>query len=115
VEYNAAADEVVPIANWIVSPETKKYPMVAFNISSDRLGTPKGPMGYGLTVRYSEFEKGINFPFGVNFQLAKHLSLMPLNDGRKTHLMLSYTQPHYSVSLMYIWFKYPGISISHGF
>ena len=130
VEYNVAADEVAPIANWIISPETTKYPMVSFNVSSDRIGTPKGPMGYGLTfakgfqnlkaapyvtLRYSEYEDGFNFPFGVNVQLDHHWSLLPMNDGRRSHLLLNYGQPGYNVSLMYIWFKHPGISLSYGF
>jgi hypothetical protein len=51
----------------------------------------------------------------MNIQLAHHWSLMPMNDGRKSHLMLSYMQPKYSISLMYIWFKHPGISVSYGF
>ena len=128
-EYNVAADEIAPIANWIISPETPKYPMVSFNVSSDRLGTPKGPMGYGLTfargferlhvapyvtVRYSEFEHGINFPVGMNIQIDKQWSLLPLNDGRKSHILLTYSQKNYSLSLMYVWFRHPGISVSAG-
>jgi hypothetical protein len=130
VEYNVAAKEVAPITNWVLSPETAKFPMVNFNVSSDRLGTPKGPMGYGLTfakglkdlkmapyvtLRYSEYEHGFNFPFGVNMQLAPNWSLMPMNDGRKSHLLLTYQKPDFSVSLMMIWLKYPGLSVSWGF
>ncbi len=104
--------------------------MINFNVSSDRLGTPKGPLSYGLTfakgfpklkvapyvtLRYSEFEHGFNFPFGMNIQLAKEWSLMPMNDGRKSHLLLTYHQPNYSVSVMAIWLKYPGVSVSLGF
>jgi hypothetical protein len=104
--------------------------MINFNVSSDRIGTPKGPMGYGLTfakgfpkykvapyvtVRYSEFERGINFPFGANFQFTPEWSLMPMNDGRRSHVLLTYQQPKYSVSLMWIWLKHPGISVSFGF
>ena len=54
-------------------------------------------------------------PFGMNVQLTKDWALLPMNDGRKSHLMLTYSQPKFSVSLMYIWFKHPGISISTGF
>jgi hypothetical protein len=130
VEYNVAANEVAPIANWIMSPETEKLPMINFNVSSDRLGTPKGPMSYGITfakgfpqykvapyvtVRYSEFEDGINFPFGANFQITPEWSLMPMNDGRKSHVLLTYQQPKYSVSLMWIWLKHAGVSVSFGF
>lgn len=104
--------------------------MINFNVSSDRLGTPKGPMSYGITfakgfqnpkiapyisVRYSEYENGFNFPFGVNIQLNNEWSLMPMNDGRKSHVLLTYSKPSYSVSLMLIWLKHPGISFSWGF
>ena len=130
VEYNAGAGEIAPIANWVLNPESDKYPMVNFNVSSDRLGTPKGPMGYGLTfakgfpkyriapyvtIRYSEFEHGFNFPFGANIQLSKEWNLQPMNDGRKSHLLLTYLQPDHSISLMLIWMKHPGISYSWGF
>ncbi|MEQ1822028.1 MAG: hypothetical protein ABL949_05945 [Fimbriimonadaceae bacterium] len=129
-EYNAAAHELAPIANWVLTPESEKIPMISANVSSDRLGTPKGPMSYGVTfakgfqnpkiapyfsVRYSEYEHGLNFPFGVNIQLNNEWSLMPMNDGRKSHVLLTYTKPDFSVSLMLIWLKHPGISISWGF
>jgi hypothetical protein len=104
--------------------------MISANVSSDRIGTPEGPMGYSLTfakgipslkvapyvsVRYSEFERGFNYPFGVNIQLDKQWSLLPMNDGRRSHLMLNYSQADWSVSLMAVWFKHPGISVSFGF
>ena len=116
--------------NWIMTPETRNTPLIAFNVSSDRIGTPKGPLSYGITaakginqihaapyitIRYSEYERGFNFPFGMNIQLAKDWSLLPLNDGRRSHLLLTHQFKHASVSLMYIWFRHPGVSTSFGF
>ena len=129
-EYNPGAREIAPLVNWVMTPETKLAPLVAFNVSSDRIGTPKGPLSYGITLakgfpslhvapyitlRYSEYERGVNYPFGMNIQLAKDWSLLPMNDGRRSHLLLTRQFKHASVSLMYIWFRHPGISTSFGF
>lgn len=102
--------------------------MVSVGTSSDRIGTPEGTRayyvtlakGYGrvapyLSVNYSEFEDGVNFPFGVNVGLAPTWDALFMNDGRKSHLLLTYKQPGYSVTLMSIWLKRPGISFSIGF
>ena len=68
-----------------------------------------------MSVNYSEFDQRINFPFGVSYGIGSGLSTMFMHDGRKSHLLLTYSKETYSVSLMWIWFKHPGISISFGF
>ncbi len=98
--------------------------------SSDRIGTGKGPHAYYLTfaknfsdlrlgpyvsINYSEADKQINFPFGLSYGLALQLTTMFMNDGRKSHLLLTYAKETWSVSAMWIWFRYPGISVSFGF
>ena len=130
LEYNPAASEVGFIGNYTLTPETAKWPMISLGTSSDRIGTPKGPHAYYATfakgipalkiapyisVNYSEHDRQLNFPFGANIQLTKELSLMPMHDGRKSHLLLTYSQEKYNVSLMWVWFKHPGISLSFGF
>lgn len=130
VEYNAVEGEWSPTGNWIACTETPNLPLVSFGTSSDRIGTPEGNQAYSVTfaksipgvkaapylsVNYSEFEKGFNFPFGVNFSLAEKWDLLAMNDGRKSHLLLTFRQPDYSISLLYIWLKRPGISVSWGF
>lgn len=78
-------------------------------------GFPNLKVAPYVSIRYSEFERGFNFPFGANFQISNQWSFMPMNDGRKSHALLTYSQPNYSVSFMMIWLKHPGISISWGF
>jgi hypothetical protein len=129
-EWNPAAGELGFIGNWIVTPESEQSPMISLGTSSDRIGTPKGPHAYYATfaksfpeakvgpyvsINYSEFDRQINFPFGVSFQLASGTTTMFMNDGRKSHLLLTYAKENWSVSAMWIWLEHPGISVSFGF
>lgn len=129
LEYNPAVQEVVPTANWIVAPETDGAPLVTFGTSSDRIFTPEGYRSYYLTfakgipgwplspyvsVNYSEFERGLNFPFGCNISLSRTLDFMPMNDGRRTHLLLSLRGERQIVSLMLVDMNRVGISVSFG-
>ncbi len=128
-EYNPTAGEWSLIGNWVLQPETDRLPLISFGTSSDRIGTPPGPHAYYVTfgksfakwnlgpyisVNYSEFEKRLNFPFGVNYSLSPEFSLLGMNDGRKSHLLLTYRQEKYSITALWIWMKRPGISISFG-
>lgn len=104
--------------------------MVHLNTSSDRIGTPKGyeqvsltfAKGIGgtalapyLSVTYSEFERGFVFPFGINYQINPSWSVLGMNDGRKSHLMLNYAAKDYYVQLGWIWLRHPSITIGWGF
>jgi len=130
VEYNAAAGEINPVANWIVTPETERYPMVTLGTSSDRIFSPPGTQSYFVTfakgfpryrvapyvsIFYSEWEDKILFPFGVNVQLADQWDLMPMHDGRNTHVLLTYKMARVNVSAMLIKMRYPGISVGFSF
>lgn len=130
LEYNPAADEVGLIGNWIAHLETVKIPMISFGTSSDRIGTPPGPKAYYVTfaksipslraapylsINYSEHDKAFNFPFGVNFVIDRHWSILPMHDGRKTHLTATYSEHNWSVTGLLIWMKHPGLSISMRF
>lgn len=130
VEYNAVEGEWSPTGNWIANTESERWPLVSFGTSSDRIGTPEGNQAYFVTfakslpnfpaapyvsINYSEFENGFNFPFGVNFNLAPNWDFLAMNDGRNSHLLLTYRQPDFSISLLSIWLKRPGISISWGY
>src|SRR5688572_8343050 len=130
LEYNPGEDEINPIGNVILNLESETEPHLSFGTSSDRIGTPEGVQCYYLTFakgfprqklgayvsfNYSEFEEGINLPFGVSYHLRPDLSAMYMNDGRKSHGLLTYSQADWSVSLMWVWFKHPGISMSWGF
>jgi hypothetical protein len=126
LEYNPVVGEILPTANWILQPETDTVPLITLGTSSDRIGTPKGKQTYYVSfakswqqvpfapyvsISYSEFKRGLEFPFGVNIKLAHPWDLLPMNDGRHTHLLLTYKQANYNVTLMLNWMKHPGISI----
>lgn len=130
IEWNPAAEEAGFIGNWTLNPESEKYPMVNLGTSSDRIGTPPGPHAYYITiakgfpeykvgpyfsVNYSEYDQHLNFPFGVNYRFDANWNALFMNDGRKSHLLLTYARENWSVSAMWIWFKRPGISFSFGF
>ena len=104
--------------------------MINLGTSSDRIGTPPGPHAYYLTfaksfpeaklgpyfsINYSEFDRRINFPFGLNYHFRPEMNAMYMFDGHKSHLLLTYSRETWSVSAMWIWFRHPGISFSFGF
>jgi hypothetical protein len=130
LEFNPAAEELNFRGNWFLQTETQSRPALVLGTSSDRIGTPPGNQAYFLTIskqvqgtplapyvaiNYSEFERGMNFPFGVNIDISPSWSLLPMNDGRKTHLLLNYRQKGYGISFMWVWLERPGLSISTGF
>lgn len=130
LEYNPNASEVGFIGNWIANLESDSWPMVNFGTSSDRIGTPPGPHAYYVTfakglpalkigaylsINYSEADRQINFPFGVNYNLSPGITTLFMHDGRKSHILLTYSKEGWSVSAMLIWMKHPGISYSFGF
>lgn len=130
LEYNPRAGEVSVIGNYNLATESETSPMINFGTSSDRIGTPPGPHAYYFTfaksipklkagpylsVNYSEYDRRLNLPFGVSYSLQPGLSAMFMNDGRKSHLLLTYSKENWSVSGLLIWMKHPGISVSFGF
>lgn len=130
IEHNSNARETNLIGNYILATETARSPMVNFGTSSDRIGTPAGPRAYFLTfaksvpntklsgylsLNYSEFDDGFNFPFGITYGLAPKVSTMFMFDGRRNHALLTYAEEDWSVSGMLVWMKHPGISVSFGF
>jgi hypothetical protein len=131
-ELNPAANELVPNANWIAHAETERWPMVSFGTSSDRIFTPEGNQAYYVTfakglpetqiapylsVSYSEFERRLIYPFGVNMGIHQNWDFLVMNDGRKTHLLLTHKTLSMNTSLMLIDLKRPrwGLSIGFGF
>ena len=130
VEINPGVQEFGPLLNWTVARETATAPMLNFGTSSDRIGTPSGTRSYYLTaakslqqwsivpyasIAYSTFEEKVLFPFGVGIHLGEKWVLTPMNDGRKSHLMLTHRGEDMSVSLLWIWLRHPGVSVSWGF
>lgn len=129
IELNPGAGEIGPLVNYMVNLETETMPMINFGTSSDRIGTPAGVQSYYFTfaktvdskivpyvsLNYSEYDSGFNFPFGASIYLNNNWVLMPMNDGSRSHLLLTYRQPSQSVSLMWVWLKHPGVSFSWQF
>lgn len=130
IEYNPGESEIGPLANWIVLPESPKYPMISLGTSSDRIGTQEGERAYYATfaksipslgfapyvsINYSDSDDDINFPFGANYRIDDHFGLMGMYDGHKPHLILNYRHENMNIGLMWIWLKRPGISVSWGF
>lgn len=130
LEWNPNARELGFIGNYIVQVETEKLPMISLGTSSDRIGTPPGPHAYYATfaksipntriapyasINYSEHDRKLNVPFGINFSLAKEWDALFMNDGRKSHALLTYKTEAASVSLIWVWLKHPGVSVSFGF
>lgn len=129
-EYNAAVGEWGFRATWIASRETESRPMAHFNTSSDRIGTPEGFQQYSATLAktlpggrfapfvsltYSEFERGLVFPFGLNAKLSSAWSALFLNDGRKSHVLATYATPDAYYQIGWIWFERISFTVGWGY
>lgn len=130
IEYNPVVNEIVPTANWILNRASPRLPLVVLGTSSDRIGSKEGTHAYFLTlaqgiprlrlapyfsVNYSETDRGLNFPFGVNIALGGQWDLLPMNDGRRSHLILTYKEKNWNISLIAVYLKHPGVSIGFAF
>jgi hypothetical protein len=128
VEYNPLAGDLGPLANWRAVRETKTGPAVIVGTSSDRIGTPHG-RSYYVTVSkevahrlslycgasYSEFQKRILVPAGVTYRVDDRWSVLVSFDGVAIHPMATYAWDRYSVTLLMVRARDPGINFSVGF
>ena len=127
VEYNPVASEVSPLFNLFLFTETDVRPALFLGTSSDRIGSPAGEQAYFLTVakrlpyvpvsayatvNYSEWDDGLNFPFGASVEFGKGFSARGMYDGDRSHLMFNYFYKQQGISLMYIWLERFGIAMS---
>lgn len=130
LEYNLAVGEIGFRATWILQTESERRPMIHVNTSSDRIGTPEGYQQASVTfgkaipgtklapyvsITYSGFEKRFVCPFGASYQLTPEWGAILMNDGRKSHLLVSYSQRHFYIQAGWIWFKHPALTIGWGF
>ena len=130
VEYNMVAAELSPLATWFVMTETERRPALFFGTSSDRIGSPEGMQAYYVTtakylplirtapyvtLNYSEWDEGLNIPFGANVELGAGLSIRPMYDGQRTHLLASWATSRASVTLIWAWLESAGAAVSFGF
>ena len=110
--------------------EEDRRPALFLGTSSDRIGSPEGTQSYYLTaakhhpswpvsayasLNYSEWDGGLNFPFGAHVELGRGLPLQPMYDGQRPHLLLNYHRERYGVSLLWVWLEEAGISFNLGF
>ena len=129
-EFNPVVGEVGPIATWFFMPELGKRPAAFLGTSSDRIGSPEGTQCYYLTVaknldpapisiygslNYSEWDAGVNFPFGANVEVRPGFVIQPMYDGERTHLLGTWSGPQVSVTLIWAWLESAGIAASIGF
>ena len=130
VEFNAAAGEVGPLVTWFLLTEGERRPALFAGTSSDRIGSPEGTQAYYLTVakylpplrtspyvslNYSEWDEGLNIPFGATIELGRGFALQPMYDGNRTHLLGTYARERFSVSLIWAWLEDAGAAVSFGF
>ncbi|MBK34193.1 MAG: hypothetical protein CME26_01525 [Gemmatimonadetes bacterium] len=109
--------------------ETDERPALFVGTSSDRIGSPPGNQSYFATaskyipalrasiygsVNYSEWDEAINFPAGISLKIGNGLSIRPMYDGDRGHLMFNYFAHRVGVSLMLVWFDTVAISLSAG-
>jgi hypothetical protein len=130
IEYNPDAGELGPLLTWFLLTEADCRPALFLGTSSDRIGSPEGTQSYYLTaakhhpawpvsayasLSYSEWDGGLNFPFGAHVELGRGFSLQPMYDGQRSHLLLNYSRERYGVSLIWAWLEEVGISFNMGF
>ncbi len=130
LEYNAEVGEVGIRATWLLQRESETRPQIHANTSSDRIGTPEGYQQYSVTfakslhgsplagyvsLTYSEFDRGLVVPFGVSWQLSPEWSALALNDGRRSHLLVTRSSESWYVQAAWIWFERFGFTVGWGF
>ncbi len=129
-EVNPAAGELAPIATWFVLSEKGWRPTVFLGTSTDRIGSPEGTQTYYMTatrsvaalpvslygtVGYSEWDDEWKVPFGGYLEVATGVTIQPMYDGERTHLLANYARERWSASLIWAWLETPGLAVSFGF
>lgn len=129
VQWSPDRDEFGWGLNYIVTLETFRSPQVSVGTSDDRLDSDSGGRIYFVTaaksfpehrvapflsLSYSE-DDGWMVPFGANFSLGGGFSVMPAYDGRKSHLLGTYSRDGWSFTGMWISLKKLGFSVGTRF
>lgn len=130
IEFNPAAGEVLPTANWLLAPESERAPAVSLGFSSDRIFTPPGYVALYATasksfpevglapyvgLSYSGFEQRLLVPFGLNWSPHPEWDLLAMHDGRNTHALLTRKFETWSVTLMAVRLDRFGVSVGWSF
>jgi hypothetical protein len=127
---NPVVEEVGPLATWFLVTEEGPRPAAFLGTSSDRIGSPEGTRAYYLTVaknidplpvsiygtvNYSTWDDGWNLPFGANVEVVPGVTIQPMYDGHRTHLLGTYSAERFSVTLIWAWLERAGFAASVGF
>lgn len=129
VEFNPVVTEFAPLATVFLLTEGERRPALFLGTSSDRIGSPEGAQAYYLTVakylpllrmapyaslNYSDWDEGMNVPFGVSMEVGKGFYGRYMYDGQRSHIMGGLFREHWGVSLLWVWLESPGISLTLG-
>lgn len=129
IEFNPRADEVAPIANFLLLTETKRRPALMIGTSTDRIGTPSGQSFY-LTVSknlrqqtnlpiapyvgasFGTFDDRLRPIGGLTVFLNKRFSILTTFNGVNVHPLLNFTHKRHMLSLVMVKGRDPGMSYS---
>jgi hypothetical protein len=130
IEANPGVQEVGPLATLFLITETHRRPSLSLGTSSDRIGSPEGttsvfltaakhiprtPLSPYVSLNWSEWDDGLNVPFGASLTLTESWILRPMYDGQRTHLMASYVRGPFTVTGLWVWLERGGVAVSYGF
>jgi hypothetical protein len=130
VEFNAVVEEVNPPVTWFVVTEKERRPALFLGTISDRIGSPEGTTAYHATAgkhipglktsaylsfNYSEWDDGVNVPFGAAQELGRNFAVRYMYDGQRSHALLDAYRGNVGVSLMWVWLERFGVALHGGF
>ena len=67
------------------------------------------------SLSYSEWDDGWNVPFGANIEMGRGVSVQPMYDGHRTHVLGTYATNRFSTTLIWAWLERAGVAVSVGF
>ena len=129
IEFNPRADEVSPIANFLLLTETSKRPALMLGTSTDRIGTPSGQSFYATVSKNLRRETGLPIaPYagasfgtfdnrlrpigGLSVFLNEKFSILATYNGVNVHALLNFTHKRHTLSLVMVKGRDPGMSYS---
>lgn len=130
VEFNATVGELNPLATLFVLTEKERRPALFLGTSSDRIGSPEGAQAYYatagklvpglgtsayLSLNYSEWDDGLNVPFGAAQDLGRGFGTRYMYDGERSHALLDHYRGNVGISLMWVWLERFGVALHGGF
>ena len=132
IEYNPRADQVSPLANLLLIPESLRRPALIVGTSSDRIGTPEGQSFYAtfsknlrretrlpiapyVGAAYGTYEDRWRAIGGLSIGFTERASALVIFDGVHVHPTLTYFYRRNVFTLLLIRGRDPGVSYSFTF